>query len=255
MDAPSPTAGRGRRARRRSAAGSDAVDRGAGRARRRGAGLAALRAMGDGGAVGAGARPARLARLERASAGAAGPPTWIRTPTRPAASTSTTPTAPSCSSCPASATPPRERIEEYRLAHNGFQNVEELRQVHGVGPALLERLRPSARCGRRMEAAEDEKDVPPPRRPCPQGRAPKTVAAPIVAGRRQEKGREPDRTDRREPGDRRGTATPARHRPCPVGPHRPGARAASRSVPWTNCGACRASGRRRSNGCGRCVVD
>jgi competence protein ComEA len=35
-----------------------------------------------------------------------------------------------------------ERIEEYRLSHNGFHNVEELRQVHGVGPATLERLRP-----------------------------------------------------------------------------------------------------------------
>jgi competence protein ComEA len=35
-----------------------------------------------------------------------------------------------------------ERIEEYRQIHNGFHNVEELRQVHGVGPATLERLRP-----------------------------------------------------------------------------------------------------------------
>jgi competence protein ComEA len=35
-----------------------------------------------------------------------------------------------------------ERIEEYRLSHNGFHNVEELRQVNGVGPATLERLRP-----------------------------------------------------------------------------------------------------------------
>jgi competence protein ComEA len=35
-----------------------------------------------------------------------------------------------------------ERIEEYRLTHNGFHNVEELRQVHGVGPATLARLRP-----------------------------------------------------------------------------------------------------------------
>jgi competence protein ComEA len=35
-----------------------------------------------------------------------------------------------------------DRIEEYRLSHNGFHNVEELRQVHGVGPATLERLRP-----------------------------------------------------------------------------------------------------------------
>jgi competence protein ComEA len=35
-----------------------------------------------------------------------------------------------------------ERIEEYRRSHNGFKSVDELRQVHGVGPALMERLRP-----------------------------------------------------------------------------------------------------------------
>jgi hypothetical protein len=35
-----------------------------------------------------------------------------------------------------------DRIEEYRLSHKGFHNVEELRQVHGVGPATLARLRP-----------------------------------------------------------------------------------------------------------------
>ena len=35
-----------------------------------------------------------------------------------------------------------DRIEEYRISHNGFHNVDELRQVHGVGPATLERLRP-----------------------------------------------------------------------------------------------------------------
>jgi competence protein ComEA len=34
------------------------------------------------------------------------------------------------------------RIEEYRREHGGFRSVEELRQVHGVGPATLARLRP-----------------------------------------------------------------------------------------------------------------
>jgi competence protein ComEA len=52
-----------------------------------------------------------------------------------------------------------ERIEEYRLSHNGFRNVEELRQVHGVGPATLARLRPwiDADAG---DVLEDEKDAP-----------------------------------------------------------------------------------------------
>lgn len=35
-----------------------------------------------------------------------------------------------------------QRIENYRQENSGFRSVEELRQVHGVGPALLERMRP-----------------------------------------------------------------------------------------------------------------
>jgi len=34
------------------------------------------------------------------------------------------------------------RIEDYRLEHGGFRDVDELRKVSGVGPALLDRLRP-----------------------------------------------------------------------------------------------------------------
>jgi len=34
------------------------------------------------------------------------------------------------------------RIEAYRTAHHGFRNVDELRNVSGIGPAVLERLRP-----------------------------------------------------------------------------------------------------------------
>jgi competence protein ComEA len=35
-----------------------------------------------------------------------------------------------------------DRIEEYRRAHGGFQSVDELRKVSGIGPATLEKLRP-----------------------------------------------------------------------------------------------------------------
>jgi competence ComEA-like helix-hairpin-helix protein len=35
-----------------------------------------------------------------------------------------------------------QRIEEYRRSHNGFQSVDELRQVRGIGTAILDRLRP-----------------------------------------------------------------------------------------------------------------
>jgi competence protein ComEA len=35
------------------------------------------------------------------------------------------------------------RIETYRQEHGGFRTVDELRQVRGVGPTMLERLRPS----------------------------------------------------------------------------------------------------------------
>jgi competence protein ComEA len=60
-----------------------------------------------------------------------------------------------------------ERIEEYRLSHKGFHNVEELRQVHGVGPAALERLRPYIDADADdvledgMDAAPAPKEAPP----------------------------------------------------------------------------------------------
>ncbi len=60
-----------------------------------------------------------------------------------------------------------ERIEEYRLSHNGFHNVEELRQVHGVGPATMERLRPYIDADAEdvledgVEAAAAHKEAPP----------------------------------------------------------------------------------------------
>ncbi len=33
------------------------------------------------------------------------------------------------------------RIVEYRDEHHGFRNVDELRQVHGIGPSLIEKIR------------------------------------------------------------------------------------------------------------------
>lgn len=35
-----------------------------------------------------------------------------------------------------------ERIEAYRIQHRGFRSVDELRKVRGIGPKLLEKLRP-----------------------------------------------------------------------------------------------------------------
>ncbi|MGH7171388.1 MAG: ComEA family DNA-binding protein [Gemmataceae bacterium] len=35
-----------------------------------------------------------------------------------------------------------QRIEAYRTEHHGFRKVEELRQVPGIGPKMLEKLRP-----------------------------------------------------------------------------------------------------------------
>jgi len=43
--------------------------------------------------------------------------------------------------CPASA-PSRPAIVEYRTAHKGFKSVDELRNVKGVGPKLLDGIKP-----------------------------------------------------------------------------------------------------------------
>lgn len=74
-----------------------------------------------------------------------------------------------------------QRIEEYRQSHHGFQSVEELRRVHGVGPALLERLRPLVEVEPSPPAEEETEAVP----PAPDGRkkaAPKAEAARKVIG-------------------------------------------------------------------------
>ena len=59
-----------------------------------------------------------------------------------------------------------ERIEEYRRSHNGFQSVDDLQRVRGVGPALLERLRPLVEA-RPYDAPADDENPPTPIRPAP----------------------------------------------------------------------------------------
>ncbi len=58
-----------------------------------------------------------------------------------------------------------QRLEAYRQEHHGFRNVEELRRVTGIGPALLARLRPLVD----VEPYEDQEatESPPPVRKPP----------------------------------------------------------------------------------------
>lgn len=49
------------------------------------------------------------------------------------------------------------RIEAYRAAHHGFRNVDELQQVKGIGPKLLEKLRSYVYV---ETPARDEEDKP-----------------------------------------------------------------------------------------------
>jgi competence protein ComEA len=52
------------------------------------------------------------------------------------------------------------RIEDYRLEHGRFQHVNDLIEVHGIGPATLERLRPWVQVkwqdGERLDQEADE---------------------------------------------------------------------------------------------------
>jgi competence ComEA-like helix-hairpin-helix protein len=67
------------------------------------------------------------------------------------------------------------RIEAYRQDHNGFRDVNELRKVGGIGPALMERLRPFVFVNPpdgEEESEQPEPDSVPPR---------KSVAAVSVA--------------------------------------------------------------------------
>jgi competence ComEA-like helix-hairpin-helix protein len=48
------------------------------------------------------------------------------------------------------------RIEAYRLERHGFESVEELRHVSGIGPTMLERLRPFVYVERVQDDEDDE---------------------------------------------------------------------------------------------------
>ena len=56
-----------------------------------------------------------------------------------------------------------QRIEAYRAEHNGFRDVDELRQVRGIGPKLLEKLRPFLRVVPRTdgEGVQPDQDTQP----------------------------------------------------------------------------------------------
>ncbi len=73
-----------------------------------------------------------------------------------------------------------ERIEEYRRSHNGFRSVDELRQVHGIGPALLERLRPLVEA-RPYTPSPDAAEAPPPAAPEVRRDAPQKADRPAPA--------------------------------------------------------------------------
>ncbi len=60
------------------------------------------------------------------------------------------------------------RIEDYRAAHGGFRDVDELGGVEGVGPATLERLRPWVWV--RDEGNGEESEVPVKAAPAAPGR-------------------------------------------------------------------------------------
>ena len=91
-----------------------------------------------------------------------------------------------------------ERIEEYRRSHNGFKSVDDLRQVRGVGPALMERLRPLVEV-KPYDAPDDgDGDAPPPAHPTPavhKDAAPKAerpaAAAPPIARKKGDGPAEP----------------------------------------------------------------
>ena len=69
-----------------------------------------------------------------------------------------------------------DRIEAYRLAHGGFQSVDELLWVGGVGPVLLERLRPLV-CVETTEGAGEAGPAGPPTR---------VPVAPVTRGKKPE---------------------------------------------------------------------
>ena len=75
------------------------------------------------------------------------------------------------------------RIEEYRQAHNGFQSVEDLRQIRGVGPALVERIRPLVEVKPDAVVQEDGDATLPPAPPTAEPRKDIAPKAPKAAPR------------------------------------------------------------------------
>ena len=75
---------------------------------------------------------------------------------------------------------PAARLEDYRREHDGFRNVEELRQIHGIGPATLERLRPWVFVSDETEEAPRGKSAAAPRTP---GKKEASLKAPIDVSR------------------------------------------------------------------------
>lgn len=67
-----------------------------------------------------------------------------------------------------------QRIEKYRAEHHGFREVEELRQVSGIGPKLMEKIRPFVR----VELPPEEEEKEPPSPP-----APRVASAPAIENR------------------------------------------------------------------------
>ena len=59
------------------------------------------------------------------------------------------------------AKPLAARQEAYRDEHNGFRDLDELRQVRGIGPALIEKLRPLV-CVVPFDSDEESEPRPPP---------------------------------------------------------------------------------------------
>jgi competence protein ComEA len=60
------------------------------------------------------------------------------------------------------------RIEAYRAEHHGFRDVEELRRVGGIGPKLLEKLRPFVSVEPVIRDEDDEPSREPIRRVVPE---------------------------------------------------------------------------------------
>jgi competence protein ComEA len=90
------------------------------------------------------------------------------------------------------------RIEAYRQEHRGFRALDDLRQVGGIGPSLLERLRPLV-CVEPYEAEEENEAAPPPVRPPP--RPARNVAKPAAGARKKPELTEPIDVNRASPAE------------------------------------------------------